>query len=130
MNALAHVEKEAHEVRLKNNRGGDSDPDFLIANGKRYDLAASKLVCSYTNDMPKDDSRHLRERLYLSPNSRWFLIGDGGSDSKYQRRIGDKLVGRTGVVKDMQEREAFRFCQQFASPDVVQEYFANWLLDA
>ena len=129
MNALAHTQSEAHEVRI-NRSTKDGEPDILIANGKRYDLANSKLICSYTNDMPNSDSRYLRERLYLSPNNRWYLVGDGGSDSKYQRRIGDKLVGRHNVIKDMQEREAFRFCQQFASPELVQEYFANWLLDA
>jgi hypothetical protein len=109
---------------------GDRDTRTLIANAKKYDLGKAKLVCEFNNKLPETDSKFSRERLFLSSKGQWFIVGDGGPDSRYGRQIGNTIYGTRDNIKDINRREAYRFTEQNGSPELIQEHFSDMLLEA
>lgn len=108
----------------------NDDNRVIMANGKRYNLSSARVIAEMHSGYPVGDSKHLRKRLFLSERGNWFVVGDGGTDSEFAKQVGNILHGTRDNVKDLSRKDAYRFCEQYSKPEVIQEHFSDMVLDA
>jgi hypothetical protein len=101
----------------------------ILANGKRYDLHTSDLIAIAESGYKDGDSQFWRERLFLSKKGAWFLVGEGGSNTKYGREIGNVKVGSEGNVSDLTRKQAYKFCELHGQ-EAVSKHFPDMVKEA
>jgi len=101
-------------------------PMEKVIGGKRYDTAKAELVAERTNALAISDSDYIREEIYRTAKGNWFLIGEGGSRTKYCKD--GHGIGRD--IYPLTEHEAMAWLERHATIDVVEKYFAGEIEDA
>lgn len=104
--------------------------EAIIWNGKRYVLSTSRLIAEHGAGYPETDARYMRERLFLSSKGTWYIVGDGGAETRYGRQHGSQMIGSRDNIRELNRKEAFRHCQEFATQAIVEEHFGDMILEA
>jgi hypothetical protein len=74
-----------------------------VISGVRYDTEKSIVVARVCGNL--DTHRAYKGTLYLTPKSRrWFIAGDGGPISLFGQKVGNTLVGGSGLVPISKEQ--------------------------
>lgn len=96
-----------------------------VIDGISYDTEQAEQVAAYEAMFSHIDPRNENTYLYRTPEGRWFLAGEGGSETRWGRYIGSVLCNGKGV-KAISEQEARDWCRAYsADSPVVQRYFPD-----
>ena len=78
-----------------------------IINGKKYDTETAKEIGVYWNKLSRSDFRFCREVLYRKKTGEFFLHGEGGALSNYNRCCGNGQCGDEQIrpIKEQQARD-------------------------
>jgi len=106
-----------------------------IIEGVRYDTEKAILIGEYDNLCAGVDSvtdfGYWEAGLYVTPKAgRYFLAGEGGAQTQFSRSIGqNSWSGGEGIIP-MTKAEALAWAERYLDEDVVEEHFADMLVDA
>ncbi|PYX53895.1 MAG: hypothetical protein DMG76_23630 [Acidobacteria bacterium] len=105
-------------------------PFLKIIDGKRYNTATATEVAQWCNNYPTSDFKFCWEILYRTSKGTWFLVGQGGAQSKYSRSYGNhgSCGGRDLIV--LSETEAKAWLEAHEQNEALESYFADQLEDA
>jgi len=95
-----------------------------IIDGKRYDTEKAELVCEI-KDGAVGDFRRIDAGLYRTPRSKeFFLAGWGGAMTVFARSNSDNTRSGSNKVIPLSEQDALAWAEQFASVEVIEQFFA------
>lgn len=60
---------------------------------ERYNTATAQLIGSHRSDEPADSFHYYEESLYKQNTGMYFLVGEGGTMTRYSRRCSDGSIG-------------------------------------
>ena len=58
-----------------------------IMDGLRYDTEAAEEIAHWGNGKPSGDFDQCSETLYRTPNGRYFLLGEGGPQTRWKSEV-------------------------------------------
>ena len=90
-----------------------------IINGKKYSTETADLLADKVFDSDDNKGRHFSESLYLKITGEYFLLGVGGCDSKYSRRVGPDQWAAGKWIMPLSEMDARLWAEKAMS---VAEY--------
>ena len=95
-----------------------------IINNKLYSTESAEFVGSdsYSNQR---DFHHWVEELYKKKNGEFFLYGEGGPLSKYQKEIGMNEWSGSSNIIPMTEEEARNWAEEHLTSDEYIEIFGE-----
>lgn len=93
-----------------------------------YDTQTATLVARFSNE-GGSALRALVEKLYLSPNGRWFLHGEGGASTEYAQHHADCITAGERITP-MTEEEALDWCELNLAQVAIERHFGHLTQDA
>ena len=102
-----------------------------IINGLRYDTETATEVTVLRSGEDDKDDEYFTEALYKTQKGAWFIVGNGGIDSKY-----GLLEEMTGLVMDMDlilpltEDEVMARLEEHNEVELLEEHFGDRIDDA
>lgn len=93
-----------------------------IIDGRMYNTETAKVIAYNSNNLPKSELEYCMETLYRKRNGEYFLHGDGGAYSPYNRCVQGHLCGDEKIIP-LCEEEAKEWCEENLDAD---EYIKIW----
>jgi len=104
---------------------------IFFKNKKRYDLSTSTLICQYWNEGHVSTPIYLKENLFITEHGSWILYGQGGSETKYGKKLpnGNYIEGSQFIV--LTRIQAYEYLESIGSIDdiLVDKYFIDIVTD-
>ncbi|MBN1532105.1 MAG: hypothetical protein JXA20_05540 [Spirochaetes bacterium] len=94
-----------------------------VFDGLLYDTSTAEEVGAWGNGLYGNDFNRCEETLYRTPNGRYFLHGEGGAASKYQRVCGQNSWTGGEEIIPMTPEEAQEWAEQHLDGDTVAAEF-------
>lgn len=122
--SACHTRSEANKFRafVERERG----PMTKIVGNKRYDTEKAEKIASWSNDLPITDATYCSEELYLTANGNWFLVGEGGAQTKYSGH--SQPLGRDLLPLTKEEAQGWLERRNFT--EKLEKYFGGEIEDA
>lgn len=95
-----------------------------IIDGKMYNTATATLVGEYRYST-SNDWFYECEELYLKKNGEWFMLGEGGSKSKYREQCGSSNWCGGEVIKPFTKEEAKKWLEDNKCTAAYIKYFGE-----
>lgn len=92
-------------------------------NGKMYDTKRSKLLIEYTNGLYPDDFNYVGEDLYITPEGKYFLDGEGGAFTRYAVHVGRGWMRGAEKIIPISEDEAKEWAKDRVTKEKYEEIF-------
>lgn len=93
-----------------------------IINGKLYDTSTAEFIKLYENGYPENDFKYYSEALYRKDTGEYFLHGEGGPLSKYNKPCGRDMSSGEKIIPYTEE-EAKAWAEENMSADAYMELF-------
>jgi hypothetical protein len=95
-----------------------------VIDGKLYNIETAECIADYDNSYPRNDFHWLQESLYRTKSERFFIAGEGGAMSKYQRSAGSNSWSGGEEIEALTEQEALTWCEEHnIDSDIVAATF-------
>lgn len=106
-----------------------------IIRGKRYNTEAPHTVrvATISSECYADDLAHWLETLYRTGHGRWFLVGEGGPQSRYARSTDVNNWSGGSKLMPMDQGAAQRWledCRTDEATAALEAYFGSEVEDA
>jgi len=101
-----------------------------IINNKRYDTETSTHIASFHNGLSRSDFNHITENLYRTQKGNWFLVADGGANTKYSVPAGNMWSGVSDQFVALTHEEALQWLEKHEEVGVIEKYFSDQIEDA
>jgi len=96
-----------------------------IIGGKKYDTNTAECVGSYSNMNDTRNFYYWREALYKKKTGEFFLFGEGGPASKYNRQINTNEWAGSEEIRPLTESEAKEWAEQYLDGDDYENIFGE-----
>ena len=100
-----------------------------IIDGKRYNTETAQEVATSWNGYARNDFNFCEETLYRTPRGNWFIYGNGGPMSPYNRSVGDLTAGDERIVPVDAER-ARSWLENADEAEALEKWFPDQIEDA
>lgn len=100
-----------------------------IVNGKMYNTETAELVEEYNNGLSSSDVKHIREELYKTRKSVYFLYAEGGALTCYSESNGKTSWGAATIIP-LDDSETFDWLVRRGYSDEAYEYFPDMVEEA
>ena len=100
-----------------------------IIEGKTYNTATAEEVATFRDGTPSD-WRHVEEALYVTKKGAWFLAGAGGPMSGYAVSCGNNSWSGGSGIHPLSRTDALAWLERNDETDVIEEYFAEFIVEA
>jgi hypothetical protein len=101
-----------------------------VINKKVYDTDKAEEIASYSFSN-RNAFRYVRETLYKTANGAYFLAGEGGPMSKYQRDLGDGHIGGGEAITPLTRMEAYEWCEEHdVDAATIEREFGDLITEA
>lgn len=95
-----------------------------IINGKIYDTNTAKELGDYYNGYAKNDFNYICETLYRKKTGEFFVLGEGGANTKYCSRTGDSWSAGAAIIPISYEN-AREWAEEHLGAEEYQEIFGE-----
>ena len=89
------------------------------------------LICQYWNEGHVSTPIYLKENLFITEHGSWILYGQGGSETKYGKKLpnGNYIEGSQFIV--LTRIQAYEYLESIGSIDdiLVDKYFIDIVTD-
>lgn len=96
-----------------------------IINGKKYDTDTAKEIGCYSNGGNWRDFNHLEETLYRKRTGEFFLLGEGGPNTKYAERVDTNSWSGGSRIMPMSYEEAAKWAEEHMECDDYEAVFGE-----
>lgn len=86
-----------------------------IIDGRMYNTETAKVIAYNSNNLPKSELEYCMETLYRKRNGEYFLHGDGGAYSPYNRCVQGHLCGDEKIIPLCEEEAIKKANTEFGS---------------
>lgn len=101
-----------------------------VINNLIYDTATAKEIADWSNDLGDGDFGDCFEQLYRTKNGRFFIYGEGGANTQWNKPAGNMRTGGEGIIP-LTEQEAIGWCETHEiDADTILKHFGADLEDA
>jgi hypothetical protein len=94
-----------------------------VIDGLVYDTATAEMIAKY--EFGRSDSfDYVQERLFKTPNGRFFLHGEGGANTEWRTWSSSQSCHEGQDIRSLTETEALAWCEDHkVNADVIEEHF-------
>lgn len=101
-----------------------------IINGKQYDTSTAMEIAKVDNSLPRNDLSWDEETLFRTAKGNWFLVGKGGSGSKYSDKTEKNTRNSGKQIIPMSAEEVQAWLEKKNCIQALEEYFSEGIEDA
>lgn len=107
----------------------DESGNEKVVNGKLYDTEKAELLHRDSYSNPRDFD-YWQETLYVTPNSAYFIYGEGGARSKYRWQVEQNCWTGGADITPVSSEQAIKWLEEHDGVDVIMGRFAGDVEDA
>lgn len=96
-----------------------------IIDGKKYDTETAKEIGFWANEYNKFDFNFVKETLYLKRTGEFFLLGEGGANSKYARQCGSNSWDSGSEIIPLTFSSAKDWSEENLDIETLEKYFGE-----
>ena len=96
-----------------------------IINGKKYDTDTAQLMGSWENYGGWRDFSHMGETLYRKKTGEYFLLGEGGPNTKYAERVDTNSWSGGSRIMPLTYDEARQWAEEHLDADEYEAIFGE-----
>lgn len=100
-----------------------------IINKMVFDTKTAEFIANYSYSNSRDFN-HISEDLYRTKNGRWFIVGEGGPNSKYVVQTGCNEWSGSKQLLDISPEEALEWLEEHGETEAIEKYFSDCLKEA
>ena len=94
-----------------------------------YDTENADFVAYYSYSNSRDFN-YMSENMYRTKKGRWFLVGEGGPNSKYGVKTGYNEWSRSEQLIAMEPEDALEWLEEHGKTEAIEKYFSDCLVEA
>lgn len=96
-----------------------------IINGRRYDTDTAKKMAVWSNGIGCRDFNHIKETLYRKSTGEFFLLGEGGPNTKYSVSEGANSWTGGSRIMPLTYKEAQEWAEKHLDGDEYEAIFGE-----
>ena len=100
-----------------------------IIDNRRYDTDTATEIAEWSNGLGRSDCSNCTETLYRTSKGNWFLVGEGGGDSRYAVPYGNGRLGGE-AIRPLTPEDAKEWLEDHEKVDALEEHFSAEIEDA
>lgn len=95
-----------------------------IIDGRKYDTDTAQELAEWKDGWPRDNTR-VRETLYRKRTGEYFLLGEGGPDSRYARQVELALFSEGWRIMPLTFEQARQWAEDRLDADEYEGLFGE-----